>query len=142
MNQKLFTDTQFGVALIAAPIFTLFYSKIFQQKTDNPFWLTDNITFIFLYPIIEELAFRGTIQEYFTRYFKQNRVFYNLSYANLLTSFFFMLIHFVHHPIIWAISTFFPSLVFGYFKERYNNVIPSIILHIFYNFCYFSIIGN
>ncbi|RRS30263.1 MAG: hypothetical protein P794_07850 [Epsilonproteobacteria bacterium (ex Lamellibrachia satsuma)] len=97
---------------------------------------------ILLYPVIEELTFRGIIQEYISQKTKQQILFFNLSIANLLTSILFVFMHFVHHEIIWAILTFFPSLVFGYFKEKYSKITPSIILHIFYNLCYFSFIGN
>lgn len=145
-RKRLFSDIQFGAALIAAPIFSLLYSEIFQHKSDNLFWLLSDATSLFLlillYPLIEELTFRGIIQEYVSQKTKQWKPFLGLSLANLVTSILFVLMHFVYHTPIWAVLTFFPSLVFGYFKERYANVAPSITLHMFYNLCYFSLIGN
>ncbi|MFT7824333.1 MAG: JDVT-CTERM system glutamic-type intramembrane protease [Sulfurimonas sp.] len=137
---------QYGAALLAAPIFCLLYREIFGHQTEDLFWLLNDgwslFFLIFFYPIIEELAFRGVVQEYLEEKTKQRKLIANLSIANLLTSILFSLMHFIHHAPLWAALTFFPSLVFGYFKERYSGIMPSIILHIFYNLCYFSLIGN
>jgi len=144
-KERLSLHIQYGAALLAAPIFCLFYIEIFQHKADDVYWLLSDMKslffLIFLYPIIEELTFRGVIQEYISQKTKQRRLFLNLSIANILTSILFVLMHFVHHEPIWAILTFFPSLIFGYFKERYAQIAPSIILHMFYNLCFFSFIG-
>jgi membrane protease YdiL (CAAX protease family) len=45
--------------------------------------------------------------------------------------------HFINHPPFWALAVFFPSLVFGYFRDRCDSVVPAITLHILYNFGYF-----
>ena len=145
-KERLSLDMQYGAALLAAPIFCLFYIEIFQHKADDIYWLLSDgkslLFLIFFYPIIEELTFRGVIQEYINQKTKQWKLFLGISIANLLTSILFVLMHFVHHDPIWAILTFFPSLVFGYFKEKYILIAPSIVLHMFYNLCYFSFIGN
>ncbi len=145
-KERLALGIQYGAALLAAPIFCLFYIEIFQHKSDDVYWLLSDgkslLFLIFLYPIIEELIFRGMVQEYLYSKTNQQKLFVRLSVANLFTSLLFVLMHFVHHEPIWAILTFFPSLIFGYFKERFDSIIPSITLHIFYNLCYFSFIGN
>ncbi|RRS30264.1 MAG: hypothetical protein P794_07890 [Epsilonproteobacteria bacterium (ex Lamellibrachia satsuma)] len=97
---------------------------------------------IFLYPVIEELAFRGLIQEYLSKVTGYRSLFPYVSVANLMTSLLFVLMHFVHHEPLWAFLVFFPSLVFGYFKESFDSVLPSIFLHMFYNFTFFSFAGN
>ena len=145
-KERLPLHIQYGAAVIAAPIFCLLYIEIFHHKAADIYWLLNDgkslFFLIFLYPIVEELAFRGVIQEYIATKTKQYPSFFHLSIANLLTSILFVIIHFVHHEPIWAILTFFPSLVFGYFKERYSHIASSIVLHMFYNLCYFSFIGN
>ena len=137
---------QYGVALLAAPVFSLLYVVLFQQKTEDPYWLLDDpesfFFLVFLYPVVEELAFRGVIQEYIAKKTVYQNLFLHLSVANLLTSLLFVLMHFVHHEPIWALMVFFPSLLFGYFKERFKIVTPSIILHMFYNLTFFSFAGN
>lgn len=144
-KERLFLHLQYGAALLAAPVFCLLYIEIFQRQTENIFWLFSDTRSLFflilLYPVIEEMLFRGMIQEFIGQKTEQYGHFFCITIANLLTSILFVLMHFIHHSPVWAILTLFPSLIFGYFKERYNNIIPSIILHIFYNLNYFSLIG-
>jgi len=124
---------------VAAPIFILLYISMFQDQTiDLKNILSDTKSLFFLivfYPVIEELAFRGMIQEVIATKTKQYPVYFYISVANILTSVLFVLMHFVHHTLLWALLVFIPSLVFGYFKEQYKNILPSIFLHMFYNAC-------
>lgn len=133
------THIQFGAAILAAPLFVLLYHFIFQQlpiDTANLFSDVKHLFFLILfYPVVEELAFRGVIQEYIASKTKQIPAFFHLSVANVVTSVLFVLMHFVHHTPLWAILVFVPSLIFGYFKEQYGHVAPSIFLHMFYNAC-------
>ncbi|NOR55670.1 MAG: JDVT-CTERM system CAAX-type protease [Sulfurovum sp.] len=132
-------NIQYGVALVAAPLFVLLYITLFQDQTiDLPNIFSDTKSLFFLivfYPVIEELAFRGMIQEVIARKTKDYPVYFYISLANVLTSVLFVLMHFVHHTPLWALLVFIPSLVFGYFKEQYKHILPSIILHMFYNAC-------
>lgn len=136
----------FGAALLAAPLFCLLCIVALEYKIVNIFWLfSEPKTFFILilfYPIVEELIFRGFIQESLGRKTEQFKSIYVFSVANILTSVLFVLIHTLHHPLLWAALTFVPSLIFGYFKERYTSVLPSIALHMFYNFTYFSLLAG
>jgi membrane protease YdiL (CAAX protease family) len=87
---------------------------------------------VVIYPIIEEIVFRGLVQEVLHEYLGSNWPG-PLSVANLLTSCLFTGLHFIYHPPLWAALVFFPSLVFGYFKERTATLTAPIILHAFYN---------
>ncbi len=134
--------------------FTVFSNKIFFHAFDHGHRLSlsccilmhrffygysrHTLSLFFLivfYPVIEELAFRGVIQEYIATKTKQYPSFFYLTVANILTSVLFVLMHFVHHTPIWAMLVFIPSLIFGYFKEQYKHIVPSIFLHMFYNIC-------
>lgn len=90
---------------------------------------------ILFYPIAEEFAFRGVIQEYLASKTKKYPSLLGLTVANVVTSLLFVVMHFVHHTPLWASLVFIPSLVFGYFKEQYQHIGASIFLHIFYNIC-------
>jgi membrane protease YdiL (CAAX protease family) len=35
----------------------------------------------------------------------------------------------------------FPSLIFGYFRDRYTSIYPCMVLHAFYNAGYFGLTG-
>jgi membrane protease YdiL (CAAX protease family) len=91
---------------------------------------------VLVYPLLEEIAFRGLIQE-LVRDFISRRFWGPLSIANLLTSLLFTGMHFITHPPLWAALVLFPSLVFGFFKDRTNRLLAPIILHVFYNAGYF-----
>ena len=93
---------------------------------------------ILLLPIVEELAFRGFLQELLARKLYQRRIL-TVSYANLLTSFCFVAAHLPFHSVLWSLAVFFPSIIFGIFKDRYHSLIPPILLHIYYNFGYFTL---
>ena len=133
------THIQFGAAILAAPLFVILHNFLFQQKFfDLDLLQVDAISlffFIIFYPVVEELAFRGVIQEFIASKTKQYPSFFYLSVANIVTSLLFVAMHFVHHTPLWAVLVFIPSLVFGYFKEQYGHIGASIFLHMFYNAC-------
>ena len=130
---------QYGAALLAAPLFVLLYNLLFQQRLFDLQLISLDIRsllfLILLYPLVEELAFRGVIQEFIASKTKKLRTFYFLSIANIVTSLLFVAMHFVHHTPLWAMLVFVPSLIFGYFKEQYGHIVASIFLHMFYNAC-------
>lgn len=92
-------------------------------------------------PWFEEILFRGFLQGSWAEHPLGKRSFFGISAANLLVSFLFTLMHFWTHPALWAASVFFPSLLFGYFRDRYGSLYPSIFLHMFYNGGYFYLTG-
>ena len=103
---------------------------------------TNNLNYLsilLIYPILEELTFRGFIQELL--YKKYNKYFFykKISVANVVTSLLFAMMHMVNHSIYWAVLVFFPSLVFGYFKDKTKIIMPSILLHIIYNSIFFGL---
>jgi membrane protease YdiL (CAAX protease family) len=94
-----------------------------------------------LQPLIEELLFRGFLQSQWIQTQWGKSSWLGFSAANLMTSLLFTLGHFASHPPAWAIAVFFPSIIFGYFRERHDSLYPSIFLHVFYNAGYFFLIG-
>ena len=60
----------------------------------------------------------------------------------VLTSLLFTALHFINHAPLWAAAVFFPSLVFGFFKDRTGKLAAPIILHVFYNSGYFWLFGQ
>jgi len=130
---------QYGAAILAAPFFVLLYNFLFQQKLFDLQYISFDIRsllfLILLYPVVEELAFRGVIQEFIASKTKQFRSFFYFTLANIVTSLLFVAMHFVHHTPLWAILVFVPSLIFGYFKEQFGHIWASIFLHMFYNVC-------
>ncbi len=94
------------------------------------------LSFIVFYPLVEEILFRGVIQrELLTRDIWRRRIS-GLSLANLGTSVLFMLAHMANQGLFWGVSVLAPSLVLGHFRERYDSILPSILLHFLFNLCY------
>jgi len=60
--------------------------------------------------------------------------------ANGLTSILFVAAHLIAHPLTMAVLVFLPSLVFGYFRDKYDGwLLPAMALHAYYNLGYFLI---
>jgi len=87
---------------------------------------------VLVFPVLEEIVFRGLVQELAHDYVSK-KFLGPITIANLLTSTLFTALHFVNHSPLWAALVFFPSLVFGFFKERTRGLAAPIILHVFYN---------
>ncbi len=127
---SFFTDKHFWIAIIAAVlVWGLAYflvDGLIVKRSFNPFYV------IILYPILEELAFRGFIQDIIGQRLRNNLIA-KLSTANALTSILFAATHLLYQAPFWALLILIPSLIFGYFKDRTGSTIPSIVLHMFYN---------
>lgn len=94
------------------------------------------------YPFWEELLFRGLLQgELIERGWIRLWVC-GLSSANISVSLLFTAFHLWSHRPIWAVLVFFPSLVFGYLRDRFDSTVPSILMHMWYNGGYFLCISS
>lgn len=91
---------------------------------------------VIIYPILEEIAFRGAIQGYLLQRLP-NLAWLKISLANFLTSLCFSLLHSVFRSLLNGLAVFIPSLIFGYFRDRYHHLYISIFLHMYYNLGYF-----
>jgi len=92
---------------------------------------------VLISPVLEELVFRGLLQGWLCQFQFGVRRFGFVSFANISTSILFSLLHLISHPWFWAVAVFIPSIIYGYFRDKYQSVIPAIILHVFYNSAYF-----
>lgn len=142
----MWRDVQFRAAIMVAP---LIWGGLFFlfQPTPNYLWiLTDFrkfIVLVFIYPILEEMVFRGWLQgELYDSWKKGKMSWQNISVANVVCSIIFASAHLFYHSILWAVMTFFPSIIFGYFRDRYQKLYPSIVLHVFYNAGYYLLFLN
>jgi hypothetical protein len=142
---RLARDPQFALAALAAPaVWLALYAA--SQAPLNPAWvLADPLRFASLavgWPLVEELAFRGAIQPRLARTLWGARENWGITTANVATSVLFAAAHLAAHAPALAAATFAPSLVFGYFRDRYGSVVPGALLHILYNAGWFLLIGG
>jgi membrane protease YdiL (CAAX protease family) len=139
LRPRFWRDTLFYAAAGAALVYWLILWRMTSVDPDPTWPLRAPLRFLYpalLYPVVEELVFRGFVQEQLHRRCKPWALG-PLSHANLLTSVLFTALHFFNHPPLWAAAVFFPSLVFGLFKDRTGGVAAPIVLHVFYNSGYF-----
>lgn len=138
-----YRDRLFLVAIVAGVVVTVVLRLILPGSAVHqlPAGLLIILNWLIWSPLVEELLFRGIIQGQLYRLWDSNRTFFGLSYANWITSALFSGLHFVHHPPLWAAAVFLPSLVFGYFRDRYGSILPSITVHAIYNAQYLLVLG-
>lgn len=138
MAVKNFYKDHVFISLVLIPIpfwLFLYIYNGFQQIEDLKLFLT----LILVYPILEEILFRGLIQSTIAKQFSKNWLI--ISQANLITSALFVSLHFISHPPLWALAVVIPSITFGYIQERVNNILAPITLHATYNAGYFLMLG-
>jgi len=131
-------DLAFILALTAGP---LAWIVIAQLGISAPHQIgpLDFLAVALLYPIVEELVFRGLIQGELRKFGWARQGIGPLTHANLITSVSFALLHILNQPLTLALLVFFPSLVFGYFRDRDGKLTRAVLLHIYYNTGYFGL---
>lgn len=138
-----YKDPLFLLALLAGVLFWLFLGirqPTTPMRTEEMF----SRPFLFLVvwqPFVEELLFRGFLQGAWLKREWGRRSFLGITTANLVASLAFASAHFFSHPPLWAAAVFFPSLLFGFFRDRHASLYPAVALHLFYNGGYFFLTG-
>jgi CAAX protease family protein len=128
-------DARFGLALLAGVLFWLLLARVGQAGPTHG--LAALLSLVLLQPVVEELLFRGLLQGKLAAWTWGPRQVGGFTLANVLASLLFMALHFFSHPPLWAAGVLLPSLLYGYFRDRHDSVVPAIALHIFYNAGYF-----
>ena len=116
--------------LMAPPVWWLLAPMVTTVKSRD---LALVLTVVVLYPILEELSFRGLLQGWLLQQLAGWRRQWGISLPNLLTSLAFSAAHLPTQSVSWAAATLLPSLLFGHLRERYDRVEPAIALHMYYN---------
>ncbi|MEH6823954.1 MAG: JDVT-CTERM system glutamic-type intramembrane protease [Motiliproteus sp.] len=134
-----------GVATIAAPAFWL-TSILFGVFTWQPSLKVVTTSFFIesalIYPVLEELFFRGWLQGKLKSYAWGAYRLWGISVANLVAALSFALLHLQSQPALWAVLIIFPGLIFGSLKDRYNTVVPSVLMHVYYNAGFFILMNR
>lgn len=128
-------DPRFGLALLAGVLFWL--ALAWMGEAGPALGLAALLSLVLLQPLLEELLFRGLLQGWLVARPWGRRQLGGLTWANLAVTVVFVALHFINHPPLWAAGVLLPSLLYGYFRDRHDNVAPAIALHVFYNAGYF-----
>jgi membrane protease YdiL (CAAX protease family) len=142
---RLARDPQFAAAALVAPAVWLALYAAAQSPADPSWALADPLRFaslVIAWPLLEEFVFRGAIQPRLARTAWGARENWGITTANVGTSVLFAAAHLAAQAPALAAATFFPSLVFGYFRDRYASIAPGAALHMFYNAGWFLLTGS
>jgi len=96
---------------------------------------------VVLYPVMEEWVFRGLLQTWLLRRASWRTACCGFSMANGGVTLLFAGMHLFTHSPGWAALVILPSLIFGWFRDRYNSILPGTLLHTSYNLAYFTLFG-
>lgn len=111
------------------PRWTGWHTPQWIAGIDNSRWLLT----VLIAPVLEEIVFRGGLQQYLLGRWHFARRVAGFSLANGCTSVVFSGLHLLQQSPLQAALVFFPSLMFGWTYDRYGRLLPSIMLHAFYN---------
>ncbi len=127
-------DPHSWLALSLGPATWLLLAALLGPTADPPQPLVNPWVLVLpvvVHPLVEEILFRGYLQGWIAA--RSARTWGPVSQANLITSVLFATAHIVLNPGLMAALVFFPSLIFGYFRERHNGLATPILLHAWYN---------
>ena len=132
--QDLCKDRFFLAALFfPLPIWLLIYHTSLLPLKALELSLTGLLVVGLLFPVLEELVFRGLIQGYLLQKPVLSSRSIGFTGANGVTSLLFASLHLINQPAGLAGLIFFPSLVFGELRDRFKSTLPSILIHVYYN---------
>jgi len=138
-----FKDPIFLLAAAGAVLFWIVLGRSVDRHPIHPRDLLSRhyLSLILLQPFVEELLFRGFLQGQWLQTAWGSASRHGITVANLITSLLFVASHFISHPAGWAVAVFFPSMIFGYLRDRHDSLYPAMVLHMFYNAGYFYLTG-
>ena len=136
------------LAVLAAPfvwaiLFWVFDMPLARRLFEADVWGLSDSAFlklllfaVLIYPLLEEIVFRGALQGLLMERLSGKRLPHwlgGLSLANLITSLVFAAMHLFNQSPLWAALIFVPSLVFGWAREATGGLLAPVLLHMFYN---------
>ncbi len=125
---------------MAAPFYWAILFVLYRPTVDISWPLAAPVAFlmsVLIYPVLEEIVFRGAAQGMLWKTRLAAVALGPLSGPNLVTSAAFVGLHVLVRPAFVTLGVIVPSLIFGYFRDRYLGIIPPILLHVFYNSGFF-----
>lgn len=126
-------DTQFWLAAAAAPPCWLALVQAGVPLRQAALPMLTLLQIVIVSPVLEEIVFRGGLQDWLLKREPMRRTRFGISLANVMVSIIFAATHLLHQPPMWAALVLLPSLVFGWAWERHGTLFSPIGLHMLYN---------
>ena len=142
LNGKFYQDSVFWVLIGMGPL-VVFGIKfglhdLAITSLDTP---AQVLSLLLIYPVLEEVVFRGAIMDGVSKTPLAGLRIAHISGPNFFSASLFSLLHLWGQRLGWALAVFIPGLVFGFSKERWGSLKFPILLHIYYNGCFFGIMS-
>ncbi len=130
----LLQDRHFWLALVAGIVTVwVLRERLPVFPADVEFGWPLLVSLVLWQPLVEEILFRGILQGQLINTRWGARSYRGISVANIASSVAFAAIHMVNSPALLSLSVLVPSLLYGYFRDRFTSCIPAIVLHCAYN---------
>lgn len=137
--KKASRDRIWWLLVAAGPLTWLLLLAVGMRGLPAPPPVSALLYGVLLYPLLEEIVFRGLMQPMLLERAAMQVRAGPVSRANVITSLAFAASHLISQSPLQAASILLPSLVFGYVYERFKHVLPCIVLHAFYNAGFLSL---
>jgi membrane protease YdiL (CAAX protease family) len=118
---------------VALPVWLLVYFTPLLPLPGREFSLVQLMVLGLLFPLLEELAFRGLVQGYLLQLPRLATRVFGFTGANAVTSLLFAAAHLFHQSPLIAALILLPSLIFGELRDRFASTRPAMFMHVYYN---------
>lgn len=124
-----------GAAVLAAPVFLFIgaFSGFIAYNTVAQITASQWLWAVCIYPVSEEIIFRGGIQRVLARWLRVRAFLPGVSVPNFLTSLLFTAAHLWTQGSLLVLAVFLPSMIFGLSYEVSGKLMIPIALHSWYN---------
>ncbi len=123
----------FGCFALLLPIVTLYLLHISHLPFLNYSLTTNIIILLAISPVLEELTFRGLLQDLVLNKTKNTVltvIFVNIAFGFLHLN--------VNKSIVYLFSVFICGIIFSVSKIYYKRIVYPILLHVYYNLCFIA----
>ena len=104
-------------------------------------WSFKTAAILFIFPVLEEIVFRGLIQDYLLIKTKSWDFFLGITWANWLTTLLFCMTHLVTRSLLVASLVIIPSLLLGALRDKGFSIRALAAIHLYWNGGVYLLIG-
>ena len=138
--KQCYLNYRFALAMLAGMVVVWVMHRWVQPyPSEVMFTWVQLLSLVIWQPLFEEVLFRGIIQGELTARGVTGDVLPGVSCSNAIASSLFVLLHLVMTSSYWSFALFVPSVIYGHFRDRFDSVVPSMLLHGAYNL--FVVVG-
>ena len=99
------------------------------------------VAILLIFPVLEEIVFRGLIQDYLSNKTIGWDSFLGITWANWLTTLLFCVTHLVTRSMLVASLVIVPSLLLGALRDRGFSIKALAAIHLYWNGGVYLLIG-